>query len=177
TADWNDRAAVERLEKLGGRFVRGRGVLDGPGRVRVGDQVFAARRGVVIATGTSPAVPSIPGLADVPYWTNRDAVKAETAPSSLVALGGGSGGVEMSQAFARFGARATLIEAGDRLLPYEEPEASAVLADVMRAEGIDVRTGCKAVRVETAGDDIVVHTHGGGSARGARLLVATGRRP
>jgi pyruvate/2-oxoglutarate dehydrogenase complex dihydrolipoamide dehydrogenase (E3) component len=176
TDGWNDRAAVERFEKLGGRFVRGGGTLDGPGRVRVGDRVFAARRGVVIATGTSPAVPPIPGLADVPYWTNRDAVKAETAPATLVALGGGAIGVEMSQAFARFGSRVTVIEAEDRLLTYEEPEASAVLAEVLRAEGIDVRTGCKAVRVEAAGDTIVVHTDDGGSAPCARLLVATGRR-
>ncbi len=81
TDDWNDRVAVERFEKLGGRFVRGRGTLDGPGRVRVGDRVFRARRGVVVATGTAPAIPPIPGLADVPYWTNRDAVKAEKAPA------------------------------------------------------------------------------------------------
>ena len=177
TDDWDDRAAVARFEKLGGRFVRGRGVLEGPGRVRIGDRVFAARRGVVIATGTSPAVPPIPGLADAPYWTNRDMVKAETAPASLVALGGGAIGVEMSQAFARFGSRVVVIEAAERLVTTEEPEASAVLADVLRAEGIDVRTGRTAVRIETVGGDIVVHTDDGGSARGARLLVATGRRP
>src|SRR5262245_21076892 len=73
TDDWNDRVAVERFEKLGGHFVRGHGTLDGPGRVRVGDRVFTARRGVVLATGTSPEVPPIPGLPDVRYWTNRDA--------------------------------------------------------------------------------------------------------
>src|SRR5262249_2118082 len=65
TDDWNDRVAVDRFEKRGGHFVRGRGVLDGPGRVRVGERAFTARRGVVIGTGTSPAVPPIPGLADV----------------------------------------------------------------------------------------------------------------
>ncbi len=178
TDDWDDRVAVERFEKLGGRFVRGRGVLEGPRRVRVGDRAFTARRGVVIATGTSPAVPPVPGLAEVPYWTNRDAVKAETAPASLVTLGGGSIGVELAQAFARFGSRVTVIEAAERLVAPEEPEASAVLADVLRAEGIDVRTGRTAVRVETAGEnDIVVNTDDGDSARGAQLLVATGRRP
>jgi pyruvate/2-oxoglutarate dehydrogenase complex dihydrolipoamide dehydrogenase (E3) component len=176
TADWNDTAAVERFEKLGGRFVRGRGVLEGTRRVRVGDRVFAARKGVVVATGTAPAVPPVPGLTAVPSWTNRDAVKAETAPASLVTLGGGAVGVELSQAFARFGSRVTVIEAGDRLLMPEEPEASAALADVMRAEGIDVRTGRKATRVEAAGSEIVVHTDDGGSVRGARLLVATGRK-
>ncbi len=176
TDDWDDRVAVERFEKLGGRFVRGRGVLAGPGRVRVGERVFAARCGVVVATGTSPAVPPIPGLSDVPYWTNRDAVKAGTAPASLVVLGGGAIGLEMAQAFARFGSRVTLVEALDRVLAGEEPEASAVLAAVLRDEALDVRTGRKAVRVECAGGTIVLHTDDGGEARGERLLVATGRR-
>jgi pyruvate/2-oxoglutarate dehydrogenase complex dihydrolipoamide dehydrogenase (E3) component len=176
TDGWDDRVAVERFEKLGGRFVRGRGVLDGRGRVRVGDHVFSARRGVVIATGTSPAIPPIPGLAAVPFWTNRDAVKAETAPPSLVVLGGGAIGVELGQAFARFGSRVILIEALDRLLAVEEPEASAAVTEVLRAEAIDVRTGRKAVRIEAGGDDIVVHTDDGASARGTRLLVATGRQ-
>jgi pyruvate/2-oxoglutarate dehydrogenase complex dihydrolipoamide dehydrogenase (E3) component len=177
TDDWNDRAAVERLEKHGVRVVRGRGVLDGQGRVRVGDALFVARRGVVIATGTSPAIPPIPGLAGVGYWTNRDAVKAETAPASLIVLGGGPIGLEMAQAFARFGTRVTLIEALDRLLAGEEPEASAVVTAVLQKEGVDVRTGRKATRVEAAGDALAVHTDDGTVVRGERLLVATGRRP
>src|SRR5215472_1956193 len=177
TDDWNDRIAVERLEKLGGSFVRGHGMLDGPGRVRVGDQVFRARRGVVIATGTAPAVPPIPGLADVPYWTNRDAVKAEMAPGSLVVLGGGAVGLEMAQAFSRFGSTVTVVEEGDRILVHEEPEASATLTGVMRDDGIDVRTGCKAVRVAAEGSALAVDTDGGARVQGERLLVATGRSP
>jgi pyruvate/2-oxoglutarate dehydrogenase complex dihydrolipoamide dehydrogenase (E3) component len=176
TDDWNDRVAVERFEKLGGHFVRGHGTLDGPGRVRVGDRVFTARRGVVLATGTSPEVPPIPGLADVPYWTNRDAVQTEMAPASLVVLGGGAIGVEMAQAFSRFGSRVTIIEALDRILAIEEPEASAVIAGVLRDEGIDVRAGRQVTRVAASGEDIVVQTDDGGSVRAARLLVATGRR-
>ena len=168
TDDWNDRVAVERLEKLGGRFVRGRGMLDGPGRVRVGDQVFRARRGVVVATGTAPAVPPIPGLADVPYWTNRDAVKAEKAPASLVVLGGGAVGAEMTQAFARFGSKVTLVEAEDRILAMEEPEASEVVTKVMRDEGIDVRAGRKAVRVAMEG-----RTHRGAHSTTARAPRAS----
>jgi len=175
--DWNDRVAVERLEKHGVRVVRGRGVLDGDGRVRVGDTLFVARRGIVIATGTSPAIPPIPGLADVRYWTNRDAVKVETAPASLIVLGGGAIGLEMAQAFARFCTRVTLIEALDRVLAAEEPEASAVLTGVLRAEGIDVRTGRKATRIEAAGESVAVHTDDGAVVRADHLLVATGRLP
>jgi pyruvate/2-oxoglutarate dehydrogenase complex dihydrolipoamide dehydrogenase (E3) component len=176
TDDWNDRVAVERLEKHGARVVRGRGVLDGPGRVRVGDMLFVARRGVVIATGTSPATPPIPGLADVAYWTNREAVKAETAPASLIVLGGGAVGLEMAQAFARFGTRVTVIESLDRVLAAEEPEASAVVTAVLRAEGIDVRLGRTAARVEAAGESVAVHTDDGAVLGADRLLVATGRR-
>src|SRR5215475_12144080 len=172
TDDWNDRVAVERLEKLGGRFVRGHGMLDGPGRVLVGDQVFRARRGVVVATGTAPAIPPIPGLADVPYWTNRDAVKAETAPASLVVLGGGAVGVEIGQVFSRFGSRVTVVEAAEHLLPLEEPEAGAAVAGAMRGGGSDVRTGSKAVRVEAVGNSIAVHTGDGARVEEERLLVA-----
>jgi pyruvate/2-oxoglutarate dehydrogenase complex dihydrolipoamide dehydrogenase (E3) component len=176
TDNWDDRVAVERLEKRGCRFVRGRGVLDRPGRVRVGDRVFVARLGIVVATGTSPAVPPIPGLDGVPYWTNREAVKAEMAPASLVVLGGGAVGVELAQAFTRFGSRVTMVEQMDRLLGVEEPEASAVVADVLRGEGVDIRTGSKAARVATDGSGVVVHTDDGGTVRGDQLLVATGRR-
>ena len=176
TDDWDDRVAVERFEKLGGTFVRGRGTLDGPRRVRVGDRVFVARRGVVIATGTSPVVPPIPGLADAPHWTNRDAVKATAAPHSLVVLGGGAVGLEMAQAFRRFGSTVTVVEALDRLLPPEEPEVEALLRRVLGDEGIDARVGARAVGVATVGDGIEVTLDDGSSVRGERLLVATGRR-
>ena len=131
----------------------------------------------MIATGTAPAVPPIPGLADVPYWTNRDAVKAEMAPGSLVVLGGGAVGLEMAQAFSRFGSTVTVVEEGDRILVHEEPEASATLTGVMRDDGIDVRTGCKAVRVAAEGSALAVDTDGGARVQGERLLVATGRSP
>ena len=100
TDDWDDTVAVDRFVGKGGRFVRGTGVLDGPGRVRVGDEVFVARRGVVIATGTSPAIPPIDGLAAARPWTNRDVFKIGTAPRSLIVVGGGAIGLELAQAMA-----------------------------------------------------------------------------
>src|SRR5579859_645288 len=116
TDDWNDQAAVDRFVNLGGTFVRGVGKLggrthDGRLRVSVGDDVYIASR-VCIATGTAPNIPPVGGLADlyVPgagpealVWTNRQIVKARTAPKSMVVMGGGAVGVEMAQAFARFG--------------------------------------------------------------------------
>src|SRR5262249_38761902 len=141
--------------------------------------VRSSRRDVAACwpRGAPPPRPPIPGLADVPYWTNRDAVKAEKAPASLVVLGGGAVGAEMTQVFARFGSRVTLVEAEDRILPMEEREASEVVTKVMRDEGIEVRVGRKAVRVTMEGNVIAAHLDDGSRAQGERLRVATGRRP
>jgi len=176
TDGWDDRVAVERLQDAGARFVRGTGRLVGPRRVAVGERVFEARRGVVVDTGTRPSVPPVEGLAGTPYWTNREAVEAETVPTSMVTLGGGSVGVELSQVFARFGADVTVVEAADRMLPLDEPEAGGLLEDVFAGEGITVRTGVSATEVthdERGG--FRVRLSDGSEASGERLLVATGR--
>src|SRR2546430_4643969 len=150
TDDWDDKVAVERFVKKGGRFVRGFGRLAGPGRVEVGDDVFQARQAVVIAVGTAPSVPPIDGLAGTPYWTNREAIEVEELPDSLIVLGGGAIGLELAQVFARFGVAVTVVEALDRLLAIEEPEASKLAATAFARDEIAVRTGAKAARVEHA---------------------------
>lgn len=176
TDTWNDKVAVDRFEGKGGVFVRGEGRLTGPREVSVGDRVFSASRALVIATGTEPAVPPIPGLRDVPYWTNREAVEAETLPQSLIMLGGGAVGLELAQVFARFGVRVTVIEMVDRLLPLEEPEAGKLLAKVLADEGLDIRAGATAARVRQNGARTVVELDDGKEVAAERLLVATGRR-
>ena len=135
TDDWNDQVAVDRLVGNGVTFVRGTGRLAGTRTVEVGDETFAARRGVVLNTGTTPAVPPIPGLADTPYWTNRDAVQLKELPGSLLVIGGGAIGAELSQAFSRFGVSVTVIEVADRILALEEPESSALVTEVFGARG------------------------------------------
>jgi pyruvate/2-oxoglutarate dehydrogenase complex dihydrolipoamide dehydrogenase (E3) component len=176
TDNWDDRVAVERFEGKGGRFVRGAGKLAGPGKVSVNGTTYEASRAIVIATGTSPAVPPIPGLDRVKYWTNREAVKVETLPESLVILGGGAIGVELSQVFARFGVKVSIIEGMDRVLAMEEPEASAVLDEVLRRDGIELFLKSRAQSVEPRGDAIAVNLDGGRQVTGQALLVATGRR-
>ena len=94
TDSWNDKVAVDRFTGKGGHFVRGRATITAPGEVTVttvdgGTRRFTARRGIVVATGTDPAVPPIPGLAGTPFWTNRDAAETERVPQSLIVLGGG----------------------------------------------------------------------------------------
>ena len=122
TDDWDDTVAVKRLEDSGARFHRGRGVLDGPGRVRVGGTTYVARKGVVLNTGTRPAAPPIDGLEGTPYRTDRVAVTVTDLPASLVVLGGGPIGCEFAQVFARTASTHTSFELADRLVALEEPE-------------------------------------------------------
>ncbi|MGQ0778718.1 MAG: dihydrolipoyl dehydrogenase family protein [Pseudonocardiales bacterium] len=177
TDNWDDTVAVQQFEKLGGRFIRGRATLVGPRRVRVGETVLTASVGVVLASGAVPIRPPIPGLTDAGYWTNREAIEATQPPGSLVVLGGGAIGLELAQAFARFGSVVTVVERADRLLPMEEPEASAVIEGVLRAEGLELRTGRQAVSVARSGGRTTVSLDDGSIADGEQLLLAVGRRP
>ncbi|MEW2354767.1 NAD(P)/FAD-dependent oxidoreductase [Spirillospora sp. NPDC029432] len=175
---WNDRAAAGRLEARGVRLVRGTGRLAGPHRVIAGERAFEAARGVVLATGSRPRVPPVPGLEGTPYWTNREAIEAEEVPASMLVLGGGAIGVELAQVFARFGCAVTVLEGGDRLLAQEEPEAGELAARALRADGVTVRTGVRAVQIEHDGTMFEALLEGGlEPLRAERLLVATGRRP
>ena len=176
TDDWDDRVAVERFEAKGGRLVRGFARLDGTGRVRVDGATFEAERGVVIATGTAPSIPPLPGLDRIDYWTNREAIEAKDLPASLVVLGGGTVGLELAQVFARFGTTVTVVEAEERLLPVEEPEAGALVGEVLQSEGIDVRTGTPARFADRDSSGLIVGLDDGSLLRAERLLVATGRR-
>ena len=173
---WNDKVAADRFTGKGGHLVRGSGRITAPGEVTVdGGRVFRARRGIVIATGTEPAIPPIDGLRGTPYWTNRDIVQAEQVPQSLIVLGGGAIGAELAQVFARFGTEVTVVEALPRLLPLEEPEAGELIERVFTAEGITVRTGAPAERAGHDGTRFTVHP-GEQALTAERLLVATGRR-
>jgi len=182
---WNDKAAVDRFTGKGGHFVRGSGKITGPGQVTVtgpdGEmQLYKASRAIVINTGTDPAIPPIQGLAGTPYWTNRDIVKAEEVPESLIILGGGAIGSELAQVFARFGTDVTVVEALPRLLPLEEPESGELIQRVFTAEGIEVCTSAPAECVshgatKDGGTRFTVYL-GQATLHAERLLVATGRR-
>ncbi|MEO7446833.1 MAG: NAD(P)/FAD-dependent oxidoreductase [Humibacillus sp.] len=176
TDDWDDQVAVDRLVGKGATFVRGRGVITGPGRVEVDGTAYVATKGIVLNTGTTPAVPPIEGLAETPYWTNHEIVEATALPASIVVLGGGAIGCELSQVMARFGVDVTVVEASDRLLSVEEPESSEVLARTFEAEGITVRTGARAEKVSYAGEVFTVTLDDGSTVAGEKLLVAIGRR-
>jgi pyruvate/2-oxoglutarate dehydrogenase complex dihydrolipoamide dehydrogenase (E3) component len=176
TDDWDDAVAAKRFEDKGGRLVRGWGRLEGPHRVAVGDQVIEAGRAVVIGIGTRAWIPPVAGLADTPYWTNRQAIEAEEVPTSLAVLGGGAVGVELAQVFSRFGSEVTVLEASPHLVGPEEPEAGELLAGVFESEGIVVRTDVAIESVHHDGRRFAVVPGGGAPVAADRLLVATGRR-
>jgi len=176
TDNWDDTAAVDRFLGKGGAFVRGQGVIDGEGRVLIGDDAYVARLGIVIATGTSPALPPVHGLADAQPWTNRDVFKLRSLPSSLTIMGGGAIGLELAQAYSRFGTKVTVVEAADRILAPEEPESSELVAKVLRAEGITIRTGQAAVAVQRNGQ-VTMELADGTHIVSDELLVAAGRVP
>jgi pyruvate/2-oxoglutarate dehydrogenase complex dihydrolipoamide dehydrogenase (E3) component len=175
TDSWDDTAAVDRFVEKGGRFVRGRARVTGPATVDVGGETITARRALVLATGQRAWVP--PLFEDVPYWTNRGAIAAETVPASLLVVGGGAVGLEIGQAMRRFGAEVTIVEAGERLAGSEEPEASELITEVLRREGVAVHLGVTIESVARSGETgTTVHLAGGVILSGERMLVATGRR-
>src|SRR5205807_8455940 len=167
------KVAADRLTGKGVTLVRGRGKVTAPDEVTVGDRVFRARRGIVLSAGTAPAIPPIEGLAGTPYWTNREAIEAEAVPESLIVLGGGAIGVELAQAYARFGSEVTVVEAGDRLIALEEPESGSLVAEVFGREGIAVRTGAGAQSVRHDPAGFTLSLADGKSVTAEKLLVAT----
>jgi pyruvate/2-oxoglutarate dehydrogenase complex dihydrolipoamide dehydrogenase (E3) component len=179
TDNWNDTVAVERFERAGGHFVRGWGRITNSGEVTVtttaGSRVFHAAKALVLNPGSAPTIPPVPGLDETPYWTNRDAVATSEIPESLIVMGGGPVASEFAQVFARFGADVTMV-VRSRLLARDEPEASTLLADVFRTEGIAVRSGVEATKVGHDGRRFTVHLDDGDVVRAKRLLVATGRQ-
>jgi dihydrolipoamide dehydrogenase len=185
TGGWDDAGQVAWLEGAGGTLVRGHGRLAGERMVEVGQpdgstRRLTARRAVVIATGSSAAIPPVEGLREIRTWDSRDVTSAKDVPHRLLVLGGGVVGVEMAQAWRRLGAEEVMvIEALERLVPNEEPFAGDELRRAFEDEGITVITGTKVVRAARDADDapVTVTLDDGRALMGDELLVAVGRRP
>jgi pyruvate/2-oxoglutarate dehydrogenase complex dihydrolipoamide dehydrogenase (E3) component len=182
--DLNDGRPAAAMEATGARLFRGEGKLVDPRTVAVGSQQLIARRAVVIANGSTAAIPPIPGLDTAEYWTNRQAAIPKELPASLAILGAGAIGVELGQAFARLGSKVTVIEAGPTFLGLEEPEAGAALRPHLEADGIKLMVGDPCIAVEKQSSDpsregsaVALHLKSGALVLAERLLIATGRRP
>ena len=179
----DDTRPAAAMQATGAKLFRGEGTLTDPHTVAVGNEELIARRAVVIANGSTAAIPPIPGLDTVDFWTNRHAAIPRELPVSLAILGGGAIGIELGQAFARLGCRVHIIEAGPTFLGLEEPEAGAALRPHLEGDGIMLTIGDPCVRVEHPmmgpsheRSSVVVHLKSGATVRADRLLVATGRR-
>jgi pyruvate/2-oxoglutarate dehydrogenase complex dihydrolipoamide dehydrogenase (E3) component len=169
----NDSA--ERFAALGVQVLRSDARFTDRRTIVAGDATIRARR-FVLATGSRPAVPPIPGLGDVSYLTNETVFELTRRPERLLVIGGGPIGVELAQAHRRLGAEVSVIEAG-RLLPREDPEIAAIVEQRLAAEGIDIRPGAAVTAVEARGDGIAVLLEGGDAVEGSHLVIATGRSP
>ena len=173
--NWSDASQVEWLEGQRVELVRGNGRLLRPGTVAVDDRELPYDE-LVVATGSVPTAPPIPGLEETPYWTSRGAIETSEVPGSLIVLGGGVVGCELAQLFARLGSRVTLVHNGEHLLPRNDPEAGDLLRDALEEEGVTVRTST-VTECARHGQGFRLRAEDGATIEGERLLVATGRAP
>ena len=167
--------SVERFAAWGVEVIRGDACFAGPREVQVGDRRLSAPR-IVVATGSRPAVPDLPGLADVPYLTNETLFDLAELPRHLVVLGAGASGLEMAQAFRRLGSDVTVLGNGQPL-PRHDPDAAAAVVRQLESEGVVVRAGVQAAAASRVKGCIRVALADGGTVMGSHLLVAIGRRP
>jgi pyruvate/2-oxoglutarate dehydrogenase complex dihydrolipoamide dehydrogenase (E3) component len=175
-SDWDDAEQVSWLDSKKIELVRGSGRIETPGRVAVDGRVLETER-IVVATGSDPAIPPVKGLDSVDYWTNRDATGVKDFPDRLLVLGGGPVGVEIAQAFARFGVSVALVEGTERLLPREGEGASEAVKQALGEDGVELYLGQHANEVSAGDQQIRLTLEGGQELRGDKLLVATGRKP
>ena len=165
--------SVERFEKLGVRVIKEFGSFISPTEVKAGDNIIRARR-VVIATGSGPLIPKIPGLTDVPFYTNENIFDLREKPKHLLIIGGGPIGMEMAQAHRRLGCEVTVIE-GQRALGKDDPEMSSIVLQSLRNDGITIVENTLAERILGKAGNIEVKTSHD-SVKGSHLLVAVGRK-
>ncbi len=176
-SDYSDAGQERWLAGQGIALLRGTGRLAGTGVVEVDGVPYTAEN-VVVATGSEPIVPPVPGLRELEgIWTDREATGMRSVPRRLLVLGGGAVGIEMAQAIRRLGGEVVLIEMGDRVLSREPAALGDALGEVLRADGVEVVLGATASAARRDGEDYVVTLADGRELRGDRLLVATGRRP
>ncbi len=167
----------ERFRKMGVAVHLGAARFRDAGTIEVeGAGTLSAKR-FVIATGAVAAIPPVPGLAEAGYWSYENVFDENELPASIAILGGGPIGTEFAQIFSRLGARVTVIEMAPSILVEEDPDVSAFMRDLLREEGIEVRTGEAVAAVSAEGGRKILHTADGNRVEADEIFVATGRRP
>ena len=172
----DDSKQVKGYEQKGATVIKGEGRIIGPRRVEVDGRELEADH-IIVATGSSAAIPPIEGLEDVPFWTNREATTFSEVPGSVLIVGGGPVGIETAQTMSRFGGRVTLVQHADRLIDREEPKVGEIIRAVLEEEGIDVRVGRKAQEVRKNGKGVIVGLDDGSEVEVDVVIVGAGRTP
>jgi pyruvate/2-oxoglutarate dehydrogenase complex dihydrolipoamide dehydrogenase (E3) component len=176
-SDYDDSSQAAWLAGKRIDLIRGAGRLAGPGVVEVGDSRYTARH-VVLATGSDPVIPPVPGLRELDgVWTNREVTAMKAVPRRLLILGGGPVGAEMAQAVRRLGGEVALAEAASHVLAREPKPLGDALGGELRRDGIELALGVQVSAARREGEDYVLVLADGRELRGDKLLVATGRRP
>jgi dihydrolipoamide dehydrogenase len=176
-SDYSDAGQVRWLDDHGIDLLRGTGRLAGPGAVEVDGARYTADH-VVLANGSDPNIPAVPGLRDLDgIWTSREVTSMTVVPRRLIVLGGGPVGVEMSQAVRRLGGEVVLVEMRAHVLSREPEALGRALGEALRRDGVELVVGTRVRKVSRDGADFVVELEDGRELRGDRLLVAAGRRP
>ncbi len=176
--DLDDSGQLPWLEEREIDLFRGEARFDGERRLRVGDELLSARTAVIVATGSGAAMPPIDGLDTVEPWNNRQATTAKRVPASMIVLGGGPVGSELSQAWSSLGAKVTLVEGNGHLLAREEAFAGEEVAAALRDNfGVAVHTGVQAEKIEAGGAGVIASLSDGSRVEGAEILIAVGRVP
>jgi pyruvate/2-oxoglutarate dehydrogenase complex dihydrolipoamide dehydrogenase (E3) component len=175
-SSYDDAGQASWAESAGIEVLRGSARLEGPGRVRVGDDVYNTSD-VVLATGSDAVIPPVPGLRELDgVWTNREATGLTELPRRLLVLGGGPVGLELGQALARMGSSVAIVEGMSHLLAREPKPLGDAVAEALAADGVELYLGQQAASARRDGADYVLELSDGTTLRGDRLLVATGRR-
>jgi pyruvate/2-oxoglutarate dehydrogenase complex dihydrolipoamide dehydrogenase (E3) component len=172
----DDSRRQNSYEERGVTVVKGEGVFDGPGRVRVNGRVLEAKD-VIVATGSDPVIPPLEGLEESGYWTNREASSLHEIPESAVVLGGGPVGIELAQFLSRYGCDVTVVHKPDRLVNREDPHLCSLLAKQLTEDEITVKLGVSGDRVRKDGGRRILELSSGEEVAGEVLIVAVGRRP
>jgi dihydrolipoamide dehydrogenase len=176
-SNWSDAGQQRWLASRGIDLLRGTGRLAGTGVVEV-DGVRHTAEHVVVATGSDPVVPPVPGLRELEgVWGTREATSMKAIPRRLLVLGGGPAGVELAQVVRRLGGEAVVVEGADRVVPREAAPLGQALGEALRRDGIELVLGKRAAAARRDGDEFVLQLDDGTELRGDKLLVSTGRRP
>jgi dihydrolipoamide dehydrogenase len=173
----DDAGQVEDYEREGIRVYKGQAKLRGPGQVEIDEDTLVVGARVVIATGSIPRIPDIPGLERAGYWTNREATTLKDIPDSVTVIGGGPVGIELAQLLRRFGSEVHLVEADDGLLAREDPRVGELVAAALREDGVEVHLGVEIGAVSADGGQREIDLGDAGRIRTRELIVAAGRSP